>query len=363
MRPYTLRAATALSLLLTLSTFAGQTPADEVARSVYQKTVRSSAWVLTDSGSGTAWVVDHKNNLLVTNHHVVESFETVLVVFPEYQGGRAIPEREHYLKKGRAVKARVLDSDVTRDLAVIQVEALPDGAGELKLAPESPSPGDRVHSVGNPAGTDALWVYTSGTVRAVYHKKWRSGNERVIYSHEANVVETQSPTNPGDSGGPLVNDRGEVVAVTQSGSREARLVSTFVDVTEIKTYTGEVRALLNPRTAEAFTDRGLRQHGSGRYAAAVADYNRALESDARSVRALNNRAVTFSVTGHYAEAVTDLSKALALDPAYVLAYRNRAWAYRQTAEHDKALADYVQVAKLEPKNAVSYADLAVTYLE
>ena len=48
------------------------------------------------------------------------------------------------------------------------------------------------------------------------------------------MVETDSPTNPGDSGGPLLNAKGELVGVTQGGALNAQLVSTFIDVSEVK---------------------------------------------------------------------------------------------------------------------------------
>jgi hypothetical protein len=52
----------------------------------------------------------------------------------------------------------------------------------------------------------------------------------------AEVVETQSPTNQGDSGGPLMNDRGELVGVTQGYNTGGQLMSLFVDVTEVRNF-------------------------------------------------------------------------------------------------------------------------------
>jgi hypothetical protein len=100
-----------------------------------------------------------------------------------------------------------------------------------------------VHSVGNPGGSGALWVYTPGKVRQVYQKNWRAEVDGKTLSFKAKVVETDSATNPGDSGGPLVNDQGELVGVTQGGAIKAQLLSTFVDVGEVK------RILANPDVA------------------------------------------------------------------------------------------------------------------
>jgi S1-C subfamily serine protease len=53
---------------------------------------------------------------------------------------------------------------------------------------------------------------------------------------EALVVETQVPTNPGDSGGPVVNERGELVAITQSNDTKQRLVSYHIDAGELRAF-------------------------------------------------------------------------------------------------------------------------------
>jgi S1-C subfamily serine protease len=103
----------------------------------------------------------------------------------------------------------------------------------LGLALESAKPGQCVHSIGNPSSSDALWVYTRGEVRQVYHRTFRvDGN----FTIRARVVETQSPVNEGDSGGPVVNDRGELVAVVQStfNTNKVHLISVFIDVSEVR---------------------------------------------------------------------------------------------------------------------------------
>src|SRR5205085_2336106 len=100
----------------------------------------------------------------------------------------------------------------------------------------------------NPGGSDALWVYTPGRVRQVYHKRWAAkvGNQELHF--EAEVIETDSATNPGDSGGPLVNDAGELVGVTQGGALKANLLSTFIHVNEVKRFlnTQDVRRVRGP---------------------------------------------------------------------------------------------------------------------
>src|SRR5262249_39368720 len=161
------------------------------------------------------------------------------------------------------------DSDAKRDLAIIQAQSLPASAPALKLAAASPVPGDVVHSLGNPGVSDALWVYTSGTVRQIYVKKMLYANNQFI---EARVIDTSSPINPGDSGGPVVNGQGELVGVTSGFGRGAALMTAAIDLSEIKAEVAVVPVLLAPRTAADFTRRGEHFALRGKMEPALADF-------------------------------------------------------------------------------------------
>jgi hypothetical protein len=205
---------------------------------IYEQALQSTTWVLTKVGtktsSGTGVLVDGEKKLIITNFHVVGEARSALVFFPAMQGDKPIVTRKHYIDnvKTLAVRGRVLGVDRKRDLAVVQLDKLPEGVKAIALAADSPKPGEAVESVGNPGASDALWIYTSGTVRAVYKKQFRTG----AGDHDFNVVETQSPINTGDSGGPVVNSAGELVAISQAISPSGRLVSYSVDITEVKAF-------------------------------------------------------------------------------------------------------------------------------
>src|SRR5882762_3736971 len=79
-------------------------------------------------------------------------------------------------------------ADIPRDLALIQLDSIPEDVLELKISSEGATPGDTVHSVGNPGVSGALWVYTSGSVRSVYKKKWKMIAGRDIADCEARVI-------------------------------------------------------------------------------------------------------------------------------------------------------------------------------
>jgi S1-C subfamily serine protease len=216
----------------------------ENGEKIYQKTLRGSAWILgqrsgqgTETGTGV--LIDAKHRWVLTNYHVAGEATRIGVFFPRFRDGKLIAERSEYqdlLRKGQAIPAKVIFRDQKRDLVLLELDSIPHGAESILLAKQSSSPGQRVHSVGNPGRSGALWLYTQGTVRQVYEKRWRVRIGGSTLDFAARVVETQSPTNPGDSGGPLVNDRGELVGVTQGMAVDASLLSLFIDVSEVKTF-------------------------------------------------------------------------------------------------------------------------------
>src|SRR5262249_49476789 len=105
--------------------------ADAPGKGLYQRTLSGTAWVLISRGSHNAmasgWVLDVPRRLLVTNNHVVGGSDSVLVVFPRYEGGKLVAEKSANLDSGRRIRGTVLDSDPKRDLALIELESLPPG--------------------------------------------------------------------------------------------------------------------------------------------------------------------------------------------------------------------------------------------
>lgn len=204
----------------------------------YQTALKSTVWLLAKTGgetsSGTGVLVDSEKKLVITNFHVVGEARAAVIFFPDFKNEKADNTRKHYLDnvKTLGIRGRVLSVDRKRDLALVELDRLPEGATAVPMATESTGPGEDVESIGNPGTSDALWVYTSGTVRSVYQKTFRTG----AGEHDFKVVETQAPINSGDSGGPVLNNKGELVAIAQAIAPNARLVSYSVDITEVKTF-------------------------------------------------------------------------------------------------------------------------------
>jgi tetratricopeptide (TPR) repeat protein len=223
---------------------------------IYRQALRSTAWVLSAKNKGTGWALDRDGKLLVTSYHVVGDEDTAEVIFPARKDGKLITERTYYRDNkdllratGLAVSARVIHRDKNRDLALLALKTLPEDVTALPLAADSPSPGERIHSIGNRGDVDALWIYTAGAVRQVYRARDGYTWQGETLAKGALVVVTQSPINEGDSGGPMVNECGELVGVAAAVRWAGPVTSVAIDVSEVKAFVEQARSRAKPRTA------------------------------------------------------------------------------------------------------------------
>jgi tetratricopeptide (TPR) repeat protein len=342
-----------------LAACVGQSHADK-DEGLYANILRGTGLVLTPKGSGTAWVVDPDQGLLVTNEHVVTSHDQVDVVFPEYgEDGRPVAELSYYVEHAKRLRAEVIDADGPRDLALIRLRVkLPERVSALKLAKQEPEPADRVHSVGNPSASGALWIYSTGTVRQVYRKEWRFADGPV---RVARILELQSPINNGDSGGPVVNDAGEVVGVVSGKKPEAVLMSWCIAGAEVRKYLEEARPLVEPKTAAAFQRRGVRALQRGQAIRAVEDLSAARQLDTKSADILVNRALAHRTRKDYDLAFDDIVEALQLDPQHEGAYNVRGCVHMDRGEYDQALREFRRAIQINPKVGMVQANRAYAH--
>jgi S1-C subfamily serine protease len=211
---------------------------------IYQRTVLSTVWVITDRLDGTGSVIEHDGKrLIVTSYHVVDGAKRFAVIYPKFMNGKVLANYAQYLRNdpgsGDSVACNIWAADPGVDLAVLEPVAMPEMIRPLPLASASVGPAADVFTVGgNPNGTSALWSYTRGSVRQVTGPVdiARPGGQKV----HATIVETQNPVNHGDSGGPLVNKKCELVGVTYGEVDTANLVARFIDI-------GHVREVLSKR--------------------------------------------------------------------------------------------------------------------
>ena len=139
---------------------------------------------------GSGFVID-KTGHIITNYHVIEGANEVTVGFSNRD----------------TVKAEIVGSDPSTDLAVLRVET---SASALRPLPLGDSDkvvvGDAVVAIGNPFGLDR--TATSGIVSAL--QRLITAPNRFTIDH---VIQTDAPINHGNSGGPLLDARGKVIGV------------------------------------------------------------------------------------------------------------------------------------------------------
>jgi Tfp pilus assembly protein PilF len=359
----------ALCLHVWLATSADPALADELTpKAIYQQTLRGTAWLVAPKGKtaadvGTAWVVSRSRKLLITSFHVVGPRDTVLLLFPSYDGKRLVTERDFYLKRlndGDYLRGTLLDVDPKRDLALIEAEALPARTTELKLATAAPDPGDRLHAVGNPVESKGQWLYLTGTVRQVYRTRDEVRGPGATVALDARVVETQLPMNPGDSGGPVVNGRGALVGIATSLREKAPSLTWCVAAEEVQAFLKDFERTLKARTAEELNQRGARSFRKGLWARAVADFTAAVRLDPEQALFYQNRAWAFHRQGNSSRAIADFTKALALKPKDATLYNERGYAHLNGDKLTEALADFDAAIRINPKYALAYNNRGFT---
>ncbi|HSQ57235.1 MAG TPA: trypsin-like peptidase domain-containing protein, partial [Gemmata sp.] len=131
------------------------------------------AWVRAENdAAGAGFVVDRRKKLLVTCRHVVADRKKVDVFFPWYRDRKLETSRDEYLghrvhlrERGLLVTGTVLRTSDELDLALLELESIPDAVNAIELASRSPGPGEPLHVVGNRFDLETVWNITTGPVR------------------------------------------------------------------------------------------------------------------------------------------------------------------------------------------------------
>ena len=172
---------------------------------------------------GSGFVID-KAGHIVTNYHVVEHARSVDVSF----------------SNNESMKAKVVGTDPSTDIAVLQVDAHSRALTPLALGnSDAVRVGDSVVAIGNPFGYDR--TVTTGIVSAL---------QRVIQAPNSysidHVIQTDAALNKGNSGGPLLDARGNVIGVNSqiaagdSGSSGNIGIGFAVPINTVRTVAAQI---------------------------------------------------------------------------------------------------------------------------
>ncbi|MEC8427134.1 MAG: trypsin-like peptidase domain-containing protein [Pseudomonadota bacterium] len=138
------------------------------------------------SALGTG-VILSRDGYIVTNNHVIDGAEEILVLTYD----------------GREARAQKIGSDSESDLAVLKVEM--NNLTPIRVgAPDSVKVGDVVLAIGNPFGVGQ--TVTQGIISA-------TGRYGLGINTYENYLQTDAAINPGNSGGALVDAYGNLLGI------------------------------------------------------------------------------------------------------------------------------------------------------
>ena len=141
-------------------------------------------------GLGSGFLIDHEGHVM-TAAHVVQTADLVQVEFTN----------------GKKVTAAVVASDPVKDVALLKLDAMPEGIEPARLGDsDKVQVGEEIFVIGAPYGL--AHTLTVGHISARH-----SNDEGIMGGIEAETFQTDAAINEGNSGGPMFNQRGEVIGV------------------------------------------------------------------------------------------------------------------------------------------------------
>ncbi len=152
---------------------------------------------LISTGSGFVYKKTNAEGLIITNHHVIEDSDEIIVTFLD----------------NTELTATLKGSDEYADIAVLSIDAKKVKKVATIGSTSKTQLGDTVFTIGAPMGKEYAGTVTrgilSGKDRLVSISLSSSSSSDWIMS----VMQTDAAINPGNSGGPLCNASGEVIGV------------------------------------------------------------------------------------------------------------------------------------------------------
>lgn len=154
------------------------------------------------AAAGTGIVLT-PNGEILTNNHIVDGATTIRVTD---------------IGNGKTYTGRVLGTDPSTDLAVIQL----DRASRLPTVRVGNSRGiDRgepVLAIGNAGGMGGTPSTAAGSVVALHQAIVATDEAGEFPEHLHGLIESTAPIEPGDSGGPLVDESGHVLGINTAAT-------------------------------------------------------------------------------------------------------------------------------------------------
>jgi S1-C subfamily serine protease len=209
-------------------------PEEQINIAVYKKAIPSVVNItstavafnffyglMPQQGQGTGFIIDRDGHIL-TNYHVIQDARQVEVT---------LYNRKKY-------KAKIIGTDPTHDLAVIQISApnlTPATLGDSRNL----QVGMKVFAIGNPFGLNG--TMTRGIISSIRPIENPNG------TRIDDAVQTDAAINPGNSGGPMLNSHGDVIGINSmiltGGAEQSAGVGFAIPINTAKAVLGDLVTL------------------------------------------------------------------------------------------------------------------------
>ncbi|QJC34089.1 Do family serine endopeptidase [Enterobacteriaceae endosymbiont of Donacia cinerea] len=138
---------------------------------------------------GSGVIINSKKGLIITNNHVVDHANYILVE----------------LHNGKTYEAKIIGKDPQTDIALIQIKDKTKNLKDIKIAnSDNLKVGDYTIAIGNPYGLGE--TVTSGIISGL-------GRTGLNIENFENFIQTDAAINRGSSGGALVNLNGDLIGI------------------------------------------------------------------------------------------------------------------------------------------------------
>ncbi len=311
---------------------------------IAEEIARSTVWIrptATDVRCAGV-VIDRERRWVLTSAAGVGPFDRVGVAFPvSGKDGEIVGEVATYKDGVELHLARrwhsgtVLHCDFRRDLALVQLDSLPDGVKGVSLAPRDPAVADRAVALSHPAGLEFAFVASSGSLR----QRGSVALARAEFSAKPQANLFQLPATGTAPGGPICNERGELLGV--QAAKDAPLHQAYAaSLAEVRSFLAEAPGAILLRTATEFWHEvNSFQKIAGWHAAAGSDFDAALRLLPDCPPALLARAQLRAARSDWPATVVDCDAILSKRPQHRAALLLRANARLELKKPKPALGD------------------------
>lgn len=149
----------------------------------------------------------------------------------------------------------------------------------------------------------------------------------------------------------------ELTLITYAKEYKDEIIEDATDGIEIS-LRNELKDIKMLILAYQYVSRGISKFRIQDFKGAIADYDKAINSDSNHIDAYFERGFTKNKNKDYPGAYLDFDKAIKLDSNFIDAYNGRGYCKTQLLNYEGALSDYNKSIELDPKYDISYYERA-----